>query len=489
MAVPRSNKADKLGVEGKGVLHSLIRAAQGNFDSLMGWAREITKAHNIVVDDLENLADASNENQTRISDTYELVTGGSSPGHHHNVNNDLENYPGNQDKFLRADGLFAVPPTNPGARGVPGIDGDDADPTYILIQGAGGGGTGPQGPQGPAGADGAAGRPGPPGMDGDDADLPLLIPGAKALIVKEGNVDVDAATSALDFNASDFDITSSPAGKANVTLASAAKDAATRTHNIGRGRILWLRGDDPFMQEKFADGDAVTRWPSLGNSQVQNMTPRSTTTGHRPTYKTNIVNGVDIIRFDGSDDGIQATPTGLSQVDRFYRPEDVGGITAVVVAASDVNNAAKTMLAYGGSGVNTYCWEMALTSAGKLLGQGYTAAGGSSQTVTHGTVISTSTFYIFAMRILFPVPGTGVAGSEIKVWLNGGTGVADTTAATTGTGSNGNVGVGFRPDATKFWDGDIAEVMCWSRPLAHSELDAALSYLADKYSISVTGCS
>ena len=53
---------------------------------------------------------------------------------------------------------------------------------------------------------------------GAGATKTVTIPGG-ALVVQENDVTVDAAATTLDFNGTDFDVTSSPAGEANVSRA------------------------------------------------------------------------------------------------------------------------------------------------------------------------------------------------------------------------------------------------------------------------------
>ena len=53
------------------------------------------------------------------------------------------------------------------------------------------------------------------------AKTDCTISGASAFTTQEGDVNVDAATATLDFVAADFDVTSSPAGEANVALSTA----------------------------------------------------------------------------------------------------------------------------------------------------------------------------------------------------------------------------------------------------------------------------
>lgn len=66
---------------------------------------------------------------------------------------------------------------------------------------------GMKGTSGNPGTDGATGPTGPAGA------------GGSTIVVQEGDVDVDTAVTTLDFDASDFNVTSSPAGEANIALA------------------------------------------------------------------------------------------------------------------------------------------------------------------------------------------------------------------------------------------------------------------------------
>lgn len=58
-----------------------------------------------------------------------------------------------------------------------------------------------------------------------------------------------------------------------------------------------------------ADGDLIYRWADIsGNSRHWNQA----TSGNRPTYKTNIVNSKPAARFDGTNDYLGVTVSGLS---------------------------------------------------------------------------------------------------------------------------------------------------------------------------------
>lgn len=96
----------------------------------------------------------------------------------------------------------------------------DADGTLALLSDITSAPTGPTGPAGPTGAAGAASTvTGPTGPGGGVGATGPAGAAGSSIIVQEGDVTVDAATGTLDFDASDFDVTSSPAGEANIALA------------------------------------------------------------------------------------------------------------------------------------------------------------------------------------------------------------------------------------------------------------------------------
>src|SRR5690349_14628207 len=64
--------------------------------------------------------------------------------------------------------------------------------------------------------------------------------------------------------------------------------------NTISGLVAWLKADALSL----SNGDAVASWTdSSGNSN----TPTQSTAANKPTYKTSILNGKAIVRFDGGD--------------------------------------------------------------------------------------------------------------------------------------------------------------------------------------------
>lgn len=167
--------------------NTVVRAAQGNFDYIMGLLRNMVRAHNSLVDDFKDVQDFLNEVKAENTDPD---TGEVSIGH---------TGPTGADGATGADGgtgatgatgadgstgaTGATGPTGPtgatgpsggppGPTGPTGPQGPTGPPGATGATGAGGtgaaGATGPAGPTGPPGATGAGGT-GPPGATGAGA--------------------------------------------------------------------------------------------------------------------------------------------------------------------------------------------------------------------------------------------------------------------------------------------------------------------------------
>ena len=136
--------------------------------------------------------------------------------------------------------LYAWQQLAPGAAGPPGLPGEE-------------GPEGPMGPPGLAGSAGAAGTQGPPGPPGEDGEPgppgpqgPPGTAGSGSLAVEEEDAAVVAAASVLDFDGSDFNVTSEAGNEARIALNyGAAADQPLNTTS-GDARYLMLdASNDP----------------------------------------------------------------------------------------------------------------------------------------------------------------------------------------------------------------------------------------------------
>jgi hypothetical protein len=73
------------------------------------------------------------------------------------------------------------------------------------------------------------------------------------------------------------------------------------------GLLAWYKADSLALN----DNDAVSSWADSGGSL--GLAATQATSGNRPVYKTNIQNGLPVVRFDGTDDYLQTATFGSDQ--------------------------------------------------------------------------------------------------------------------------------------------------------------------------------
>jgi hypothetical protein len=87
------------------------------------------------------------------------------------------------------------------------------------------------------------------------------------------------------------------------------------------GLVGWWRADDLAL----TDGAEVATWTDT--SGTGSSLTQATATA-RPLYRTNVVNGRSVVRFDGIDDFLAGTMTSVAQPTTFvyvFKANDVGG--------------------------------------------------------------------------------------------------------------------------------------------------------------------
>lgn len=211
------------------------------------------------------------------------------------------------------------------------------------------------------------------------------------------------------------------------------------------GLVEWLKAD---AITGLADNDPISTWTaSVGNNGTQTGTAR-------PTYQTNELNGLPIVRFDGSND--------------YF---NIGNFSALT--AGEVFIAVKIDTDPPGAGGQAGLWD---------LGNG------------------TATAYPFTDGLLYESFGAtvrkdGIALASVSSWrvynvysaandwqaFLDGASIHSTATNTVGFPSTcllgGDTGTGF------YLDGDVAEFILYSRKLTAPERASVLSYLETKWAI------
>lgn len=220
---------------------------------------------------------------------------------------------------------------------------------------------------------------------------------------------------------------------------------------------LWLDASDPSNNKSvFADGAAVAAWVDKsgnGYSAVQS------TVGLRPIYKTGIIGGLPIIRFDGATQ-YMTSPAGLlaqltNQVTIFIVSASANMVgNSILQSVVDVNtNRINIHLPWSD---NKVYWDFGnISGSGRLDG----AWGG-----------SLNTFYLW---------GFAAGSSAMSVRRNGTTIISKTASSSVSfTTQTLDVGTG-----TAFFGGDIAEIIIYNQLLSTTVRQTIERYLIKKWGI------
>lgn len=201
------------------------------------------------------------------------------------------------------------------------------------------------------------------------------------------------------------------------------------------GLKVWLKADGLVL----ADSDPVTTWADQsgnGNDVTQG------TAGFKPLYKTNIQNGLPIVRFDGTDDVLTAGFT----------------ITYGTIFAVANFNSAGNFPAYNG---------LVVTDAGATAGDDYLLGDGSGTTNIYNS--GTTTVYVnkvltysFSPLLTFKLVSVVDSTPNSRTTLN----------------------IGNDPAAgSRFWNGDVGEVIIYDTALSATDRGRVENYLNSKWAL------
>jgi hypothetical protein len=212
--------------------------------------------------------------------------------------------------------------------------------------------------------------------------------------------------------------------------------------------VGWYKADDLDLD----DDDSVTAWPDASTVDVE-LEPRTAA----PTFKTNIIGGKPVVRFNGSSTAMISTLfpiVSLPLTIFVVAKQTTGGTAQNFVAARNGGGLSQTLSAY-------------LSSGGAP--SGYAGA----PTATGPTVTTTSAHvyeWVFAEPSKAGANGVVNSGDFPASRLGGGITI----------GANGNV------TPSEYFNGDIAEVLVYGGNVSDTDRTAIREALGTKYGIDVT---
>ncbi|MDZ7738594.1 MAG: Calx-beta domain-containing protein [Bacteroidales bacterium] len=224
---------------------------------------------------------------------------------------------------------------------------------------------------------------------------------------------------------------------------------------------LWLRTDS---LTGLVDDDPVSAWADFsGNSndfaQLDGL--------DQPLYRTSVINGKPIVRFDGISDFMTA-------------PSIISG------------NIGRTIFIIGKMTSSTG------SNDGLLVNLDYLQTGGSGETYSitpevavrvNGNRVFNEGFGTTDFRLLTIRNAAGANVTAVEAYLEGlSLTQASVAPAVINTGTNGT-SIGWSDHITDFFDGDMAEVIFYNNELNNTQRIIVENYLAAKYNIDISSSS
>jgi hypothetical protein len=231
------------------------------------------------------------------------------------------------------------------------------------------------------------------------------------------------------------------------------------------GCVAWL---DASRESAFADAAAVgtwTDWSGRGNHATQGAA------GNKPIYKPGIINGRPVVRFDGTDDWLTFASALLP----------ANALMSVFMVMKPTSEAVRgTFLSqYAGGQPGRLDWiansnDAGVATAGRIL----LDVNGTTSGAGAGGLLAD---FAYSGTIILSVVNAGIAESY-RGYVNG---VLQDSATLAAVYAAGNTAIGsLSPSAASLpFDGDIAELIIYSRALVTGEQKRVERYLGRKYGL------
>lgn len=216
------------------------------------------------------------------------------------------------------------------------------------------------------------------------------------------------------------------------------------------GLTRWYKADALSLN----DNDAVATWTDSSG----NVNATQGTGANQPTYKTNIVNGKPIVRFNGT-----STRLSIGDLSALTAAEGFIVIKTVADPAAGLSSGGLWEI-----GTEPFVTHFSFSADGTIYDQFGTNA--------RKTTVNPAT----SLAAAFNIYSVYSAANDWQSYLNGVSlfSTAVNTAAFTATAT-----LGSDTAATNFLSGDVAEFILYNAKLSAGDRTNVLSYLTSKYGL------
>lgn len=247
------------------------------------------------------------------------------------------------------------------------------------------------------------------------------------------------------------------AAAGSLTQTSPVKD----TENL----LLWLETSLPtsFISSEARDATAISIWHDLSQQKPNPLNANQATSANQPKFYADIFDGaLPAVRFDGSNDFLNFEGSNLAN----------NAYTIFVVAQRSSNKDNNFFLA-GSSSATDANLKLGFSNNSTIMHSHY------SDDITYST-----TAYSSPQQQIHTFWFNSVDGK--KYWLNGGTTPeAADSSQTTALSSFAGASIGNYTN-NSYFQGDIAEIIIFTRSLKTEERQAIEDYLSKKYRIRIS---
>jgi len=232
----------------------------------------------------------------------------------------------------------------------------------------------------------------------------------------------------------------------------------------------WDASDSTTLLDADTGGSAATADGEVGRIEDKSGAGRNffqATSSNRPTRKTGVQNGLDAIRFDGTNDRMQTSQAFSSFVDSNQ------GTVFVVCKATSVDTDSGTQPSN----------DVVLTEAGGA--HGFVMLRSNDTAAAFGFGVSP---FAYTTASLTYVPGSWKVfstlhdGTDLAFHINSGS-PATGALATRNFVANSLV-LGANNNVSQFFDGDVGEIITYNVALSSGDRAKVETYLMDKWGIS-----
>lgn len=234
--------------------------------------------------------------------------------------------------------------------------------------------------------------------------------------------------------------------------------------------VLWLKADAGTFSDlgitPTSNGTTVRQWnDQSGNTKnaIQN------TAAARPTYETNIFNGLPALKFDGSGDGILSSAITISNTATFFV---VHRYISLPFPNPGLLQGSPTGLGFSTTPSDKSLGMWVNSSTQRIWGRG-TQTNNTTRNITQVTTLATNTTYISANRY---------DGTNINQYVNNA--ISGTVTYDNTLKSWTDIAIGTQ--GTETWNGHIAEVVVFNKSLNEAQRHIVDNYLSSKYNVALT---